>query len=269
MAGVLPRVSIVTVTLNGREHIEGAIRSVLSQDYPSVEHLIVDGGSTDGTLEVLRAYEDRLASWTTGPDGGIADAFNKGLAAATGDYVLFLNSDDWLADPEALSRAMRVATGTPPPDIIFGDCDIVDRDTGRLLRRLDHGWSPTAFRFGRMINHPALFAHRSYFRKYGAFDVSFRIAMDFEFLLRGALQSTVVHVPSVITNMRSGGLSMRNREGAVAEIIRALKKNRVIAHPWQEWFLRVYFGARGALRPLRQAAEELGRRLRAPAGRDV
>src|SRR6267142_1830060 len=104
MAGERPRVSIVTVTLNSREHVEDAIRSVLSQTYPAIEYVIIDGGSTDGTLDVIRAHEKDFASWISEPDRGIADAFNKGLAATSGDYVLFLNSDDWLADPEALSR---------------------------------------------------------------------------------------------------------------------------------------------------------------------
>jgi glycosyltransferase len=260
MAGEPPRVSIVTVTLNSREHVEDAIRSVLSQTYPAIEYVIVDGGSTDGTLDLIRAHEKHLASWISEPDRGIADAFNKGLAATSGDYVLFLNSDDWLADPQALSRAMRPATGSPSPDIIFGNCDLVDRDTGRLLRHLDHGWSPTAFRFGRMINHPALFTHRSYFRKYGTFDESYRIAMDYELMLRGALESRVVHVPSVITKMRSGGLSIRNREAVVEEIFRALKKHGVLGAPWQERLLRAYFGARRLLKPLRGWAETLARR---------
>jgi len=260
MIGDRPRVSVVTVTLNSHEHVEDAIRSVLSQTYPALEYVIIDGGSTDGTLDVIKAHEKDLASWISEPDRGIADAFNKGLAATSGEYVLFLNSDDWLADPEALTRAMRPATVSPAPDIIFGDCDLVDRDTGRLLRRLDHGWSPTAFRFGRMINHPALFTHRSYFRKYGAFDESYRISMDYELLLRGALESRVVHVPSVITKMRSGGLSIRNRDSVIEEIFRALKEHGVLNTQWQEWLLRAYFEARRLLQPLRRWTETLVRR---------
>jgi glycosyltransferase involved in cell wall biosynthesis len=255
MAEERPSISIVTVTLNSREHIEDTIASVRSQSYPSIEHVIVDGGSTDGTLDVIKAHEKGLADWISEPDRGIADAFNKGLAMTSGDYVLFLNADDWLADSEALSRAMAAAGSLP--DIIFGDCDVVERDTGRVLHRLDHGWSPIAFRLGRMINHPALFTHRSYFRKYGEFDTSFRISMDFELLLRGALQSRIVHVASVITNMRSGGVSMRHREAVVSEIIRAMKKNGVITSPWQEWLFQAYFGVRKVLRPLRRWARAL------------
>ena len=259
MAGERPRVSVVTVTLNSREFLEGTIRSVLSQTYPAIEYMVVDGGSGDGTLDVIRAHEKRL-SWVSEPDRGIADAFNKGLAATSGDYVLFLNSDDSLADPEAVTRAMKPAVGSPPPALIFGNCDLVDRETGLLLRHLDDGWSPTAFRFGRSINHPALFTHRSYFQKYGTFDLSYRIAMDFELLLRGALESSVVHVPSVITRMRSGGLSLRNREAVVEEIFRALKKNGAIDTRWQEWLLRMYFGLRGSLQPVRRWVENLMRR---------
>ena len=111
-----------------------------------------------------------------------------------------------------------------------------------------------------MINHPALFTHRSYFRKYGTFDESYRISMDYELMLRGALESRVVHIPSVITKMRSGGLSIRNRKAVVEEIFRALKKHGVLSTPWQEWLLRAYFGARRLLQPVRRWAETLARR---------
>jgi glycosyltransferase len=253
MVGSQPRVSVVTVTLNSRAHIEDTIRSVLAQTYPSIEYVIVDGGSTDGTVDVIRAHENRLAAWVSEPDRGIADAFNKGLAKTSGDYILFLNSDDWLADREAVSIAMEAAVRSGHPEVIFGDCDIVDRDTGRPLRRLSMSWSPIAFRSGsRMINHPALFTRRSYFEKYGTFDTSYRIAMDFELFLRGIFKSRVVHVPAVITNMRSGGLSMRYRSVGVEEIIRALKKNGVIRTPWGEWCFRAYFALRRALHPLRR-----------------
>jgi glycosyltransferase len=252
-----PRVSVVTVAFNSRASIEDTIRSVLTQSYPSIEYVIVDGGSTDGTLDVIKAHEHRLASWISEPDRGVADAFNKGVMMTNGDYVLFLNSDDWLADSEAVSRIMRAAVDSDIPDLIFGDCNVVDRDTGRVLRRLNSGWSPIAFRFGRTINHPALFTRRSYFQKYGVFDVSYRIAMDFELLLRGALASRIVHVPALITNMRSGGLSMRHREVVVEEIVRALKKNGLIKTAWGDWLVRGYYGTRRMLRPLRQWANIL------------
>jgi glycosyltransferase involved in cell wall biosynthesis len=252
-----PRVSIVTVALNNRAYIGETVRSVLAQTYPSIEYVVVDGGSTDGTLDVIRAHESRLASWVSEPDGGIADAFNKGLARTSGDYILFLNSDDWLADREAVSRVMQAAVRSGHPEVIFGDCDVLDRDTGRLLRRLSMRWSPIAFRLGRMINHPALFTHRSYFQKYGTFDTSYRIAMDFELFLRGVFKSRVVHVPAVITNMRSGGVSMRYRSMVIEEIIRALKKNGVIRTSFGESCYRGYFALRGVLHPLRRRVSEL------------
>lgn len=260
MAGSQPRVSIVTVALNNRAHIGDTIRSVLSQTYSSIEYVIVDGGSTDGTVDVIRAHEGRIAAWMSESDQGIADAFNKGLARTSGDYILFLNSDDWLADPEAVSKAMDAAAKSAYPGVIFGDCDIVDRDSGRVLRRLSMEWSPLAFRLGRMINHPALFTHRSYFEKYGTFDISYRIAMDFELLLRGIFQSRVVHLPMVLTNMRSGGASMLDRERVVGEIVRALKENGVIQTRWGECSVRAYFALRRTLRPLRPLAARIWRR---------
>ncbi len=252
MSPNLPRVCIVTVSLNNRAHIGDTIRSVLGQTYPAIEYVIIDGGSTDGTLDVIRAHASRLAAWISEPDSGIADAFNKGLARASGDYVLFLNSDDWLATPDAVDQAMRAAREADYPEIVFGDCDIVDRESGRRLRRLSMEWSPLAFRFGRMINHPAVFTHLSYFRRYGEFDTSFRIATDFELMLRGIFESRVLHVPAVITIMRAGGASMRDREAVVEEIIRALKKNAVVRTYAGELLLRGYFAARRMMRPMKR-----------------
>jgi glycosyltransferase involved in cell wall biosynthesis len=259
-SNAVPRVSVVTVSLNNRIFIADTIRSVFAQDHPNIEYVIIDGGSTDGTVEVIRAHEARLAAWVSEPDNGISDAFNKGLARTSGDYILFLNSDDWLAGPEVVSGAMQVAVNAGCPEVVFGDCDVVDRETSRRLRRLSMKWSPLAFRMGRMINHPALFTHRSYFDRYGTFDTSYRIAMDFELLLRGALKVRVVHFPGVVTNMRSGGLSTRDRERVVGEIVRALKKNGVIRTRWGERCIYGYFALRRMLQPLRaHAARNLRR----------
>jgi len=257
MAESQPIVSIVTVVLNNRAYIGDTIRSVGAQTYSPIQHVVVDGGSTDGTVDVIRAHESHFTAWISEPDCGIADAFNKGLARTNGDYILFLNADDWLADSEAIASAMETAVESKYPEIIFGDCDIVDRNTGRHLRRVSMKWSPTAFRFGRMVNHPAMFTHRSYFEKYGIFDTSYRIAMDFELLLRGVFRSRVVHLPRVLTNMRSGGLSMRNRDAAVGDIIRALKKHGVIRTRCGELCFQGYFALRGVLHPLRRRASRL------------
>lgn len=251
----LPSVSIITVALNNSRYIEETIRSVLAQTYSDIEYIVIDGASTDGTVEIIGRYADRFASWLSEPDEGIADAFNKGLARSTGDYVLFLNSDDYFAVPEAVELAMHAAQASRMPEIVFGNCQIIDRETGHPVRRLDFGWSPLAFRLGRMVNHPALFAHRSYFDRHGVFDTTFRIAMDFELLSRGILKSRVLHVPHLFTCMRSGGTSMQSRQRVVEEILRAMKKNALIKTQLSENLLRCYFGCRKILRPLKFARQ--------------
>ncbi|HMH18377.1 MAG TPA: glycosyltransferase family 2 protein [Burkholderiales bacterium] len=248
MPAYLSRVCIVTVSLNNRVHIDETIRSVLEQTYPAIEYVVVDGGSTDGTVEVIRSHASRLATWISEPDGGIADAFNKGLRRVNGDYILFLNAGDRLATSDAVSEIMHAAREANYPEIVFGDCDIVDGDSGRHLRRLSMKWCPLAFRFGRMINHPATFTHASYFVRYGEFDTSFRIAMDFELMARGILKSRVLHVHTVTTTMRSGGVSTRDREAVVKEIVRALRKNSIVKTRAEELFLRGYFTARRVMR---------------------
>lgn len=246
------RVSVITATLNSRTYLEDTIQSVLAQNYPSLEYVIVDGGSADGTVDLIRAHENRLAAWVSEPDQGIADAFNKGLAKTSGDYVLFLNSDDRLARQDAIEIMMDAARHSGEPEIIYGDCTLIDRQSSRPIRRVSIPFVPVYFRLGRIIPHPALFMKRSYIEAYGNFDTSFQIAMDFELLLRGIFECRVVHVQKVVTVVRSGGLSTRHRRTVVEEIIRALRKNHVIRTRIGELTIRGYFGMRSILRPIRK-----------------
>jgi glycosyltransferase len=253
-------VSIVTVTLNNRAFIEEAMQSVFVQSYPGIEYVVIDGGSTDGTADIVKAHQKRLAGWTSEPDLGIADAFNKGLARTTGDYVLFLNSDDRFASSNSVDLLARAALRFDLPDIVCGACRLVDRESGRLVRHLSVRMTRLGLMVGRISPHPAMLTSRAYFGKFGVFDSSFKIAMDLDLMLRGARQSRVAYVPDVITVMRSGGASLRRRASVVEEILRALRKNGLVRSHLGERLIRAYFAVGGTLGPRLRALGEWMRR---------
>lgn len=240
----LPRISVVTVVKNGERFVGQTIKSVLGQRYDNFEYIVIDGGSNDGTVDIIRSHEAGIAKWVSEMDGGIADAFNKGLSFSTGDYVLFLNADDALANPAVIGLAAQVIIEKNFPALLYGDCDVLDRDSGRILYRASIEISRNQLLRGQMIPQPSLFTHRSYFEKYGVFDPHFKIAMDYEWLLRGGLTEPILHVPLLMTNVRNGGLSTIDRPRVVDEIISALKKNGYVSSRWAEMEMRGYYAMR-------------------------
>lgn len=243
-----PNISIVTVVRNGREFIAQTIDSVLAQDYPDIEYIVIDGNSTDGTQDVIRAKESRISQWISEKDDGIADAFNKGLARTHGDYILFLNADDALCSSNVVSKMVQEIQTHQSPTLIYGDFDILNRETSEVLYRGKIDLTPKGLLRGQILPHPCLFTHRRYFDRYGGFDASFRIAMDYDWLLRGGLKETIVHVPIHVSNIRDGGISTQDNQDVVNEIIRALQKN---GHH-DSWLgglaLRGYFASRALAR---------------------
>lgn len=239
-----PKISVITVVRNGMPFIEQTIKSVLAQSYKNVEYVVIDGVSTDGTLDIVKLYGQNLTKWISEKDAGIADAFNKGLSFVTGDYVLYLNSDDALANPSVLTDMAEKIVESKFPALIYGDCNVLERGSDITLYRAVIGFSRGGLRRGQMLPHPSLFANRSYFEKYGSFDARFKIAMDYEWLLRGGLKERIVHIPLLVSNVRNGGISTLNQSRVVGEIIAALKKNGYISSRWSELEMRSYFSAR-------------------------
>lgn len=234
-------ISVITVVRNGIEFIEQTICSVLEQTYPNLEYIVIDGLSLDGTIDVIKSYDSKIAYWLSEKDNGIADAFNKGLAASTGQYVLFLNADDKFANPDVVQEIAKKIQQLNFPALVYGDCDVLNRSTGEVLYRASIELPQKKLLRGAMIPQPSLFTHRSYFDKYGGFDPNFKIAMDYEWLLRGGLTERMVHVPLLVTCVRNGGISTINQKCVVDEIVCALKKNGHISSKWGEVELRGYF----------------------------
>jgi glycosyltransferase involved in cell wall biosynthesis len=208
-----PTISLITASFNRKAHIEQCIASVAAQDYPAIEHVVIDGASSDGTLELLRAHQHRFAHLVSEPDHGVYDALNKGLRLASGDVVGFLHTDDYFAAPDILSAIAR-EFADPAVQAVYGDLLYVSQQDTRRTVRTWKGGRCTALSLstGWMPPHPTLFVRREIYESIGGFDLRFRIAADYHSIVRMfALPSfRATYLPRVVTHMRTGGLSNRS-----------------------------------------------------------
>lgn len=207
------KISVITVVFNRRDTVEDALRSVASQSYGNVEHVVVDGGSHDGTMDVLNASRDQIDVLVSEPDSGIYDALNKGIARATGDVVGFLHADDVFADTEALSRIAN-AFADEAVDAVYGDLVYVHaKDMDRVIRHWSAGqFSKSKLNWGWMPPHPTFYVRRSLYAQLGGFDLRYRIAADYDTMLRflGRGEVQAAYIPEVLVKMRLGGVSNRS-----------------------------------------------------------
>lgn len=186
--------------------------SVLSQSYPNLEYIIIDGGSTDGTVEIIRKYESRLAYWHSKPDCGLAHAFNLGLTQAHGDWILYLNADDYFVNGEAVASMVPHLVAHQDADVVFGQVALIPRnDTNPSLPAVyGEPWRWKKFRLICNLPHQAAFTRRDFFDRVGRFDEKWRFAMDYEHYLRGGPNLSAWFVPQTVSVMRAGGLSLSN-----------------------------------------------------------
>lgn len=190
-----PLVSIVTPSFNQAAYLERTIRSVLAQDYPHIEYLVVDGGSTDGSVEVIRRHAERLAWWVSEPDAGQADAINKGMARAQGEIVAWLNSDD-LYRPGAVRQAVAAFRAHPEAAFVFANATSVDAQ-GRPLNDMVFGpWGLADLLAFRIICQPAVFMRRAVFEQAGGLDTDYHFLLDHHLWIRMARLAPMVYVPS-------------------------------------------------------------------------
>ncbi len=203
-------VSIITAVFNSSKTIEDCMKSIHFQTYPHIEHIIIDGGSTDGTLNIIEKYRDKIAKLVSEPDRGIYDAMNKGINLATGDIIGILNSDDVFADKNTVSRAVS-AIVDQNVDSCYADIIFVDRaDTSKVVRTWQSGpYEKKKFRAGWMPPHPTFFVRRSVYDKYGLLNLDFPLAADYELMLRFLYKREIstAYIPKVLVKMRAGGTS--------------------------------------------------------------
>ena len=202
------KISIVTVCLNSANTIERTILSVVGQEYDPIEYIVVDGRSRDRTMEIIKAYRRHIEFVISESDDGIYDAMNKGLGLATGDVVAFLNSDDEYLDKSVVGKVAS-AIERQGLDAAYGDLVYVARhNPQRITRRWEAGlYRPGGFARGWIPPHPTFFCRRETYQKYGGFNTQFRIAGDFELMLRfiKCHKIRVGYIPEVLATMRSGG----------------------------------------------------------------
>ncbi len=226
-----PLVSVITVTYNRADTIEDAIRSVLAQTYPNIEYIVIDGGSTDGTLDILRRYEDRIDYWLSEPDAGIYDAINKGIRVAHGDYIGFLNSDDYYSSNGSIATIVSVLRAGNF-DAVHGNLKIVSRkNTSRVERyyRLDR-FKPGYLRYGIIPAHPTFYCKRSLYARIGPYKTNYRVSADSEMIIRAIIGASAKlgYIDQDLVTMRSGGISNNGMLGRIHqnfEIVRACREN--------------------------------------------
>jgi glycosyltransferase involved in cell wall biosynthesis len=201
----LPLVSIVTPSYNHNSFIEATIHSVLGQGYPNLEYIIVDGGSTDGTVDIIKKYADRIAWWVSEPDKGQTDAINKGFACAKGEIFAWLNSDDTY-EPGAVQEAVALLCAQPDIGLIYGNANYIDENGAKIglfpaaqtdYRRLRRGYVH--------IPQQAAFFRADLWRKIGPLDPSFYFAMDYDLWVRIAAIAPLQYTPQTWANFRLHG----------------------------------------------------------------
>lgn len=198
----VPKITVVTPSFNQAEFIDATLHSVHVQQYPNLEHIVIDGGSTDGSVEIIEKYADRLATWVSEPDQGQADGISKGFARATGDIYAWLNSDD-LYEPYTLAEVADYFTNNPSSRVVYGDSLWVDRHGGPIRRKAEHGFN----RFIWMYDHnflpqPSTFWRADLYHEVGGVDSTFDLAIDTDLWIRFAQVSRIDHVRRTWSRMR-------------------------------------------------------------------
>lgn len=230
------KISIITVCYNSAATLEKTIQSVAAQTYGNIEYIVIDGNSTDGTLEIIKNHQEVISKWISEPDQGLYDAMNKGVAMATGDIVGILNSDDFYINDSVIEQVVNTFKRTNV-DSLYTDLFLVDAlDTNKVIRNCTYrdfkkglffkGWHPP---------HPTFFVKRRVYEKYGSFDLSYKIAADYDFMLR-VLEKNLIsttYLPIYTIKMRNGGASTSSFKKIILsqkECLLAFKKNNLLVN---------------------------------------
>tara|TARA_B100000678_G_scaffold286405_1_gene291078 strand:+ start:644 stop:1405 length:762 start_codon:yes stop_codon:yes gene_type:complete len=227
------KISVVTAVFNRAETILDAVESLQSQSYSEIEHIIQDGGSSDGTIEIVREAADQSTSLVSEHDKGIYDALNRGIRRTTGDVIGLLHSDDFFAG-ESVLATIAATLADPVIDGVYGDLQYVSTtDPSRIVRHWRAGrYHPSLLKRGWMPPHPTLYLRRQVFERFGLYDTSFSIAADYDAMLRYLVRGNLklAYIPEVLVKMRLGGESNRSLERILRksrEDLRAIRKNGV------------------------------------------
>lgn len=227
------KVSIITAVFNNKTHLEDCTKSVFSQTHQDIEYIIIDGGSTDGTVEIIKKYENKISKWLSEPDKGIYDGLNKGIRLATGDIIGFLHADDVYAHDKVIETVVSNMKKYNV-DSSYGDLLYVDKNnTDKIIRYWkSQPYRDGLFKKGWMPPHPTFFVKREIYEKYGYFNTDFKIASDYELMLRflHKYKISTYYIPEVLIKMRLGGASNKSLKNLITkttEDYRAWKVNNL------------------------------------------
>src|SRR4030095_14607820 len=228
------KITVITPVFNGQDTIKSCIESVLAQSYADKEYVIVDGGSTDKTVDILKTYNDKSLKWVSEKDKGLYDAFNKGIMMATGDVVCFLCADDMYEHNNVLLKIADTFRMHPETGIVYGDIIYVDKDDLSKIKRYwkSSPFKPGLFKKGWLPPNTALFIKRSAFLTHGLFSLDYKMAGDYEMQYRffEKLRIPAIYISDIMVRMRSGGMSNSGLQGmyqSLKECYDALKHHKV------------------------------------------
>lgn len=217
-----PILSVITVVYNNVDHVERTLLSVLNQTYPHIEYIVIDGASTDGTLQVIEKYKDRIAKLISEPDKGIYDAMNKGLAIATGNYVLFMNSGDELYAPETVANVFAAADNV---DIYYGETEMINNkgeSLGQRRHKAPEKFTWRSFKYGMNVSHQAIYIKRSLVEPY---DPRYQLSADIDWIIRAAKKAKViVNVNQYVAKYLIGGMSKAKHRQSLKERFSIMKR---------------------------------------------
>jgi glycosyltransferase involved in cell wall biosynthesis len=229
-----PLISIVTIVKNGENYLDQTITSVLAQTYPNIEYIVIDGGSSDGTIDIIKKYEEKIAYWLSEPDNGISEAFNKGIKVASGELIGIVNSDDWFEDG-AIKNVVEIYKNNKC-DVICFAVKFWEKNKKILLSHPDI----ESITRETSIHHSGVFIKKSVYEKLGLYDTSYNYAMDYELLLRFKMCGVkFCSANLLVSNRRLEGISYKNRTLALKEVRRArskyFSKSNVFFNYWFIW----------------------------------
>lgn len=227
------KVSLITVTYNSATYLQDCIESVVGQQYHNLEHIIIDGGSTDGTVDIIKKYNDHITRWVSEKDNGMYDAINKGIALATGDIVGILNSDDMFASNDVIDAIVGCFM-EHKIDAVYGDLVYVNKTDTNKIVRLWKGfpYKRSRFRHGWMPAHPTFYLKRELIEEHGGYESHYFTASDYEFMARYLYRYRIsaIYLPKLIVKMRVGGQSnvtIKSRLRANRRDYLAMKRNKI------------------------------------------
>ena len=203
------KISIITVVLNNKQFILDCIESVKKQTYADIEYIIIDGGSTDGTVKIIRENQPCIDQWISEEDQGIYDALNKGIRLASGEVIGFLNADDIFYSRDIVQKIVRIFKDNKI-EAVYGDLVYMNKSLTRTIRYWESGqYKPGIFKTGWMLPHPTFYVRKSVYTKYGLYDTRFKISADYEIMLRllEKKKIAVYYISEIVVIMRVGGVS--------------------------------------------------------------